>query len=149
MSENKKHPFFLIARIFGSAFIGMLGCLSGYFLINLLNQIFNAINTLQKLREATLGYYLVMGLLLIGFGWLTYFLFLLSYRAFSGQGRKKDGRLVSPLTLKVFLAIWSLVLGIAVVINTVDKNFWAAFFALLSLGICIKILVHGDAVDPE
>jgi hypothetical protein len=80
---------------------------------------------------------------------VSYFLLLLSYRAFSGQGRKKDGRLLPPLTVKVFAALWAIILCLAVFLNVADKNLWRALFALLTLGFCIKILVYGDADDPD
>ena len=141
MSENKNNRNFLFERIIGFAVVGMLGCLSGYFFINLLREIFSTEYTMEKLREAPLENYLTMVGLLVAFGSLTYFLFLISYRAFSGRGRKKDGRLLPPLTVKIFAALWALILGFSVIVNFSGGNLWKTFLALLALGFCIKVLL--------
>jgi hypothetical protein len=56
---------------------------------------------------------------------LTYFLLLLSYRAFTGRGRKEDGGLLPPFAIQGFAIAFS-ALGVAVSAFGLYASHWGA-----------------------
>ncbi len=58
---------------------------------------------------------------------LLYFFLLLAVRAFTGKGRKSDGGLLPPLTMKIFAATFALIAVLIVAFGAMNRDFRAIF----------------------
>ena len=58
---------------------------------------------------------------------LLYFFLLLAFRAFTGKGRKSDGGLLPPLTMKVFAVSFALIAVLIVAFGVLSRDTRAIF----------------------
>jgi hypothetical protein len=97
--------FQLVGRLYGSAVLCFFAFAPGWVGFNILLQI------LLKPSELDLTAIIAMAVCFA----LLYFLLLLAYRAFTGQGRKSDGGLLPPWAMKFFIGAYG-AFGILIVI---------------------------------
>jgi len=74
---------------------------------------------------------------------LFYFLCLLTYRAFTGRGRKEDGGLLPPWALKLFAGVFGVIAIIMIIMGMYQGNLLGSMVGVGYLS--TALLVHGIA----
>jgi hypothetical protein len=70
---------------------------------------------------------------------LLYFLLLLAYRAFTGNGRKADGGLLPPWAMKVFVASFGVIAILTVAFGVYSGNWFPILGGLTCLGTALVV----------